>query len=122
MKLCEELLKVPTDNPSMDELSALPYLDTVVRETLRVHSPVPSSVRVAMKDDVIPLNTPFIDKNGQTQHVVWYVQNVLPNHRANYICLVNQSRQRRYHFHPYSSDKPVEGYLGRGRDCLQVYI
>jgi len=69
-KLREELLKVPTDNPSMDELSALPYLDTVVRETLRVHSPVPSSVRVAMKDDVIPLNTPFIDKNGLTQHGV----------------------------------------------------
>jgi len=67
-KLREELLKVPTDNPSMDELSMLPYLDAVVRETLRVHSPVPSTVRVAMEDDVIPLNTPFVDTNGRTQH------------------------------------------------------
>jgi len=67
-KLRDELLKVSTDNPSMDELSALSYLDAVVRETLRVHSPVPSTIRVAMEDDVIPLNTPFVDKNGQTQH------------------------------------------------------
>ena len=57
----------------MDELSALSYLDAVVRETLRVHSPVPSTIRVAMEDDVIPLNTPFVDKNGQTQHGIKYV-------------------------------------------------
>jgi hypothetical protein len=57
----------------MDELSALSYLDTVVRETLRVYSPVPSTIRVAMEDDVIPLNTPFVDKNGQTQHGIKYV-------------------------------------------------
>jgi len=67
-KLREELLRIPTDSPSMEELSSLPYLDAVVRETLRIHSPVPSSVRVAMEDDIIPLNTPFVDKNGQTQH------------------------------------------------------
>jgi len=67
-KLREEVLKVSTDNPSMEDLSALPYLDAVVRETLRVHSPVPSTLRVATKDDVIPLNTPFVDKHGQTQH------------------------------------------------------
>jgi hypothetical protein len=64
---------VPTDSPSMDELSALPYLDAVVRETLRVHSPVPSTIRVAMEDDVIPLSTPFVDKNGHTQHGIKYV-------------------------------------------------
>jgi Cytochrome P450 len=72
-KLRDELLKVSTDNPSMDELSALSYLDIVVRETLRVHSPVPSTMRVAMEDDVIPLNTPFVDKNGQIQHGIKYV-------------------------------------------------
>jgi cytochrome P450 len=57
----------------MEELSALPYLDAVVRETLRVHSPVPSTIRVAMEDDVIPLNTPFVDKNGKTQHGIRYL-------------------------------------------------
>jgi len=64
------LLTVPTDSPSMDDLSALPYLDAVVRETLRVHSPVPSTLRVAVKDDAIPLNTSFVDKYGRTQHSI----------------------------------------------------
>ncbi|OJA09059.1 hypothetical protein AZE42_04725 [Rhizopogon vesiculosus] len=63
-KLREELLTVETDTPSMDELMALPYLDAVVRETLRVHAPVPSTVRIAMKDDILPLDTPFTDKYG----------------------------------------------------------
>ncbi|KAH7906654.1 cytochrome P450 [Hygrophoropsis aurantiaca] len=66
--LREELLSVDTDTPPMDELMALPYLDAVVRETLRVHAPIPNSLRVAMKDDVIPLENPFVDKNGKLQH------------------------------------------------------
>jgi hypothetical protein len=61
----------------MDDLSALPYLDTVGCETLRVHTPVPATIRVAMEDDVIPLNTPFVDKNGQTHHGVKYASNTV---------------------------------------------
>ncbi|KAF8451154.1 cytochrome P450 [Boletus edulis BED1] len=64
MKLREELLSVDTETPSMDELMALPYLDAVVRETLRVHPPVPNGGRVAMKDDVIPVEKPYTDKHG----------------------------------------------------------
>lgn len=66
-KLRAELLKVPTDNPSMDELNALPYLDAVVRETLRHHSPVPMTSRVAVQDDVIPVAAPFTDRYGRTR-------------------------------------------------------
>ncbi|KAH7929281.1 cytochrome P450 [Leucogyrophana mollusca] len=66
-KLREELFTLETETPSMDELSSLPYLDAVVRETLRVHAPVPSTVRIAMKDDVLPLDTPFTDKKGRVQ-------------------------------------------------------
>ncbi|KAH7929280.1 cytochrome P450 [Leucogyrophana mollusca] len=69
-KLREELLTIGTDTPSMDELMALPYLDAVVRETLRVHAPVPAALRVAMKDDVIPLEIPFKDTNGNLQHEI----------------------------------------------------
>ena len=69
-KLRKELLSVPTDTPSMDDLTALPYLDAVVRETLRVHSPVPSTIRMVVKDDVIPLNTPFVDTYGRTQYSI----------------------------------------------------
>lgn len=41
-RLRTELLTVDSDNPSMDELNALPYLDCVVRETLRADPPVPA--------------------------------------------------------------------------------
>lgn len=64
-KLRNELLAVGTDNPTMDELNALPYLDGVVRETLRVHAPVASTVRIAIQDDVLPLGEPIKDKYGR---------------------------------------------------------
>jgi cytochrome P450 len=64
VKLRNELLAVETDNPTMDELNALPYLDAVVRETLRIHPPVASTIRVATQDDVLPLNEPVKDRNG----------------------------------------------------------
>lgn len=64
-KLRDELLRVPSDTPTMDELNALPYLDAVTRETLRVHAAVPSTIRVATKDDIIPVSAPYFDKKGQ---------------------------------------------------------
>jgi cytochrome P450 len=69
-KLREELLTVDTDNPTMDQLNALPYLDMVVRETLRVHAPVPSTVRVAVQDDILPLSTPVTDRRGRVHDSV----------------------------------------------------
>ncbi|KAF9232616.1 cytochrome P450 [Melanogaster broomeanus] len=67
-KLREELISVDTETPSMEDLMALPYLDAVVRETLRLYTPFPNIVRVAMKDDVIPLEQPFTDKSGVLHH------------------------------------------------------
>ncbi|KAF8161957.1 cytochrome P450 [Mycena galopus ATCC 62051] len=64
-RLREELLGVDTDRPSMDDLNALPYLDCVVRETLRVHAPVPTTSRMALHDDVLPLSEPVTDANGK---------------------------------------------------------
>ncbi|EIN09227.1 cytochrome P450 [Punctularia strigosozonata HHB-11173 SS5] len=63
-KLREDVLSLTCDNPNMDELQALPYLDAVLRETMRLHAPVPNTVRVATQDDVIPLSTPYIDRYG----------------------------------------------------------
>lgn len=65
--LREELLSLATDTPSMDELNSLPYLDKVVRETLRLHCPVPATSRWPIKDDVIPLSTPITDRKGRVQ-------------------------------------------------------
>ncbi|KDQ25794.1 hypothetical protein PLEOSDRAFT_1046114 [Pleurotus ostreatus PC15] len=69
-KLREELCSVETDTPTMDELNALPYLDRVVRETLRVHSPVPAIGRVATVDDEIPLSQPVTDVYGNIHHSI----------------------------------------------------
>ena len=66
-KLREELLTLETETPSMDELNGLPYLDMVVRESLRLHAPVPTTIRVATKDDVIPVSASFTDRNGDVQ-------------------------------------------------------
>ncbi|KAH8102301.1 cytochrome P450 [Cristinia sonorae] len=63
-KLRDELLSVQTEMPTMDELNALPYLDMVVKETLRVHAPVAQTVRVATRDDEIPVGKPYRDRYG----------------------------------------------------------
>ena len=47
-----------------DELSALPYLDAVVREAARVDAPVPMTIRESAADDVIPLATPLRARDG----------------------------------------------------------
>lgn len=57
----------------MDELNALPYLDAVVREILRVHAPVRATSRIAAKDDIIPLSIPITDRFGRTHDHVKYV-------------------------------------------------
>ncbi|KAF9803876.1 hypothetical protein IEO21_09549 [Rhodonia placenta] len=64
-KLREELWGVPTDSPSMEELNALPYLDAVIRETMRLFPPIAGTVRMASKDDEIPLATPYMDAKGR---------------------------------------------------------
>ena len=63
-KLREEISNIPNDNPTMDDLNGLTYMDAVVRETLRLYPPVPSALREAVKDDCIPLSKPFTDKKG----------------------------------------------------------
>ncbi|KAK7040250.1 hypothetical protein VNI00_009716 [Paramarasmius palmivorus] len=64
IKLRQELLAVPTDTPTMEQLNALPYLDIVVRECLRLYCPAPLTGRTAMKDDIVPLAHPYTDRNG----------------------------------------------------------
>ncbi|KZO99257.1 cytochrome P450 [Calocera viscosa TUFC12733] len=65
-KLRDELLAVPEEMPSMDDLNGLPYLDLCTRELLRLQGPVRETVRTALHDDTIPLQYPIVDKYGNT--------------------------------------------------------
>lgn len=48
-----------------DSILHCEYLDHVVREALRLHAPVTSTMRVAGADDIIPVARPFLDRRGQ---------------------------------------------------------
>ncbi|KAJ7120752.1 cytochrome P450 [Mycena crocata] len=65
-RLREELFTIASENPTMDELNTLPYLEVVIRETMRIYSPVTSLSRMAMEDDVLPFSKPFIDAKGNS--------------------------------------------------------
>lgn len=76
-----------SDLVSSDEIDKLPYLDAVsawlssflrclvhlltdpppkvIRETLRLYSPVPNTIRVSQKDDVVPLSHPVKGRDGK---------------------------------------------------------
>jgi len=87
-KLREEVSSIPTESPTFDELNSLPYLDAVIRETLRVFCPVPGTVRFASKDCTIPLGTPFTDSNGVIHDSLFVAENtlihipILPIHKS----------------------------------------
>ncbi|THH12146.1 hypothetical protein EW145_g165 [Phellinidium pouzarii] len=50
---------------SVTALDALPFLDAVVREALRLAPPVHGTIRVAMKDDLIPLSQPVVLRTNE---------------------------------------------------------
>ncbi|KAG8858416.1 hypothetical protein FRB96_005301 [Tulasnella sp. 330] len=64
-RLRDELFAFPSDSPTMDELNAMPYLDNVVKEILRLTPPIPTTRRTANVDAVIPLAFPVIGKDGK---------------------------------------------------------
>lgn len=49
------------------ELDALPFLNNVIRESLRVIPPVHSSIRVAMRDDEIPTSEAVNMRDGSVR-------------------------------------------------------
>jgi hypothetical protein len=52
------------------ELERAPLLDAVLRETLRVNSPVSESGRVAVRADVLPLGAPITDRTGAVRDAI----------------------------------------------------
>jgi hypothetical protein len=48
-----------------EDLAALPYLDSVIREVLRLWSPAPNTIRKATEAVVIPLSAPIEGRDGK---------------------------------------------------------
>lgn len=116
-KLRAELAVVNTDTPSLDELNALPYLDAVVKETLRLHAPVSQVSRRVARDDVLQLSKPFIDINGRVHEHIRYVlfeycDQILG---AHVVAIPGQSAQERLRKHPNRCHQQVARNLGTRR-------
>jgi Cytochrome P450 len=77
----------------MDQLNALPYLDMVVRESLRVHPPVAFTNRVSMKDNILPLSKPVVDRNGRVHHTIRKVLVDLRNALLSLIYFFQQDKK-----------------------------
>jgi len=60
---------------SYDELVALPFLDAVIRETLRLYPPVSMVVRTARQDVVLPLSSPIKGIDGREMSEIVVPQN-----------------------------------------------
>ncbi|PPR07484.1 hypothetical protein CVT26_013454 [Gymnopilus dilepis] len=67
-RLRDEILEAKSQSDgdiSYEKLAALPLLDAVIRETLRLYPPAPYIDRVAKQDTVLPLSFPITDLNGK---------------------------------------------------------
>jgi cytochrome P450 len=71
-KLREELFNIATEDPTIDELNSFPYLEKVLRETMRLYPPVSFSMREAMQDDVLPLSRSYLDRNARSYDTIRY--------------------------------------------------
>ncbi|KAF8809815.1 cytochrome P450 [Phlegmacium glaucopus] len=66
-KLRQEIVDAKSrhGNLGYDELVALPYLDAVCRETLRLYPPLSHVIRTTRQDVVLPLSTPIKGLDGR---------------------------------------------------------
>lgn len=78
-KLRSELFTLDTDRPTIAQLSSLCYLDGVVREVIRLHPSIPTSLRIAEKDDWIPLGSPMFLGGQMVDHILSVRWQVLPS-------------------------------------------
>lgn len=72
-KLREELVSFGREEPDFEELltgSRLPYLDAVVKESIRLHPTGGTTDRVATNDDVLPLSQPIELPSGEQVHQI----------------------------------------------------
>ncbi|KAJ6605585.1 hypothetical protein DFH09DRAFT_897386, partial [Mycena vulgaris] len=61
-----ELPTISSHSPTTDDLNSLPYLEMMVREAMQLYAPLVPTQRMEMKDDVLPLRKPYIDKASKS--------------------------------------------------------
>ncbi|SRR6266702_3794694 len=110
-----ELSTCPTDMPTMDQLNALPYLEGVVREVLRLYAPVSATQRIVMHDAEIPLQKPFKDNRGIMQSSIRCVMTnaKFADSLNNKNQMTRQGVQGGFYCCPYSPAEPLDGDMGR---------
>ncbi|KAG6817152.1 hypothetical protein H0H87_012113 [Tephrocybe sp. NHM501043] len=79
--------KANAEDIPYDDLVALPLLDAVCRETLRLHPPVPRVLRVARQDISLPLSTPIKGIDGREMESI-----VVPKDTKIVISIINSNR------------------------------
>lgn len=57
------------DDLHMDDINSLEYMDAVVREILRLESPVSITIRTSAQDDMVPLSKPVQGRQGSMSSV-----------------------------------------------------
>ena len=63
--------------PYMDTPAEMPYMDAVVRETLRLYPPVASIARGVERDSFIPTEMGWSDRNGSKRDGLQYVLSLI---------------------------------------------
>lgn len=64
-RLRDEIRAVGEEQPSEAVVNAMPFLDKIVHESLRLDSPVPGTIRKANKDMVVPFGSPVQGRDGK---------------------------------------------------------
>ncbi|KAG6907131.1 hypothetical protein DXG01_010435 [Tephrocybe rancida] len=70
-----------------DDLVALPFMDAICRETLRLHAPVSKIIRVAQQDIVLPLSTPIRGIDGTEMYSI-----LVPKNTKIIIAILNANK------------------------------
>ncbi|KZP05461.1 cytochrome P450 [Athelia psychrophila] len=116
-------------------LGSLPYLDAVVRETLRLYAPIPLAHRIARRDTVLPFSKPIAGNDGREMTEV-----LVPSGTTIEVAIIRANREPAvwgadaYEWKPERWLKPLPAsvadahypgvysnmmtFLGGGRSCI----